>query len=111
MLLTDFMRRCEEYFAADGCIIDQPFQDRLPEGMIRCYMGADKVVGFGHQLSKALIPPLPEGPDSEAAQPGPRILHRASAPEFQSLRTKMEKEWTPKMMHLLGVDLRSLPVI
>jgi hypothetical protein len=23
--------------------------------MIRCYMGVDKVVGFGHQLIKALI--------------------------------------------------------
>ena len=111
MLLTDFMRRCEDYFATDGCIIDQPFQARLPEGMIRCYMGADKVIGFGHQLIKALIPPPPEGPDSEAAQPGPRIMHPASAPEFQSLRTRMEEEWTPQMMRLLGIDLRSLPVI
>jgi hypothetical protein len=111
MLLTDFMRRCDEYFDADGCIIDQPFQARLPEGMIRCYMGAEKVIGFGHQLIKALIPPPPEGPDSEAAQPGPRMMHPASAPEFQSLRMKMEEEWTPQMMKLLGIDVPSLPVI
>src|SRR3984893_992694 len=45
--LADFMTRCEGYFASDGCIVDQPFQPRLPDGMIRCYMGADKVVGFG----------------------------------------------------------------
>ena len=80
MPLDDFMRRCEVYFGADGCIVDQPFQPRLPDGMIRCYMSGDKVVGFGHQLIKALIPPPPEGPDSEAAQPGPRIMHPASAP-------------------------------
>jgi hypothetical protein len=110
MPLGDFMRRCEEYFDADGCIIDQPFQARLPEGMIRCYMGADKVVGFGQQLIKALIPP-PEGPDSQAAQPGPRIMHPASAPEFQSLRIKMEREWTPQLMQLLDIDVASLPVI
>ena len=67
MPLDDFMRRCEAYFAAEGCIVDQPFQPRLPDGMIRCYMGGDKVVGFGHQLIKALIPPPPDGPDSEAA--------------------------------------------
>jgi hypothetical protein len=79
MLLYDFMTICDEYFAADGCVVDQPFQARLPEGMIRCYMGADKVVGFVHQLIKALIPP--EGPDSEPAQPGPRIMYPASAPE------------------------------
>jgi hypothetical protein len=109
--LGDFMSSCESYFANDGCIVDQPFQARLPDGMIRCYMGTDKVVGFGHQLIKALIPPPPEGPDSEAAQPGPRIMHSAAAPEFQALRTKMESEWTPQMMQLLGIDAGSLPII
>jgi hypothetical protein len=109
--LGDFMTRCETYFANDGCIIDQPFQARLPDGMIRCYMGADKVVGFGHQLIKALMPPAPEGPYSEAAQPGPRIMHPASAQEFQALRTKMEFEWTPQMMQLLGIEAMSLPII
>ena len=109
--LGDFMSQCETYFANDGCIIDQPFQARLPDGMIRCYMGADKAVGFGHQLIKALIPPPPEGPDSEAAQPGPRIMHPASAPEFQVLKTKMESEWTPQMMQLLDIDAESLPII
>jgi hypothetical protein len=81
------------------------------EGMIRCYMGADKVVGFGHQLIKALIPPPPEGPDSAAAQPGPRIMHEASAEPFQALKTKMETEWTPQMMATLGIDATSLPII
>src|ERR1700720_40120 len=78
LALETFMARCENYFAANGCIIDQPFQPRLPDGMIRCYMGADKVVGFGHQFIKALIPPPPDGPDSPAAQPGPSILKPAS---------------------------------
>jgi hypothetical protein len=111
MPLDDFMGRCESYFAADGCIVDQPYQPRLPDGMIRCYMGTDKVVGFGHQLVKALIPPPPEGPDSELARPGPRIMHPASAPAFQALRTKMEAEWTPQMMQLLDIDGDSLPII
>jgi hypothetical protein len=111
MLLGDFMRRCESYFVAEGCIIDQPFQPRLPDGMIRCYMSADKVVGFGHQLVKALIPPPPEGPDSERGRPGPRIMHPASAAAFQALRTKMEAEWTPQMMQLLAIDTESLPTI
>jgi hypothetical protein len=111
MPLGDFMNRCEGYFANEGCIIDQPFQTRLPDGMIRCYMGADKVVGFGHQLIKALIPPPAEGPDSEAAQPAPRTMHPASAPEFQALRTKMESEWTPQMRQLVGIDTECLPII
>jgi hypothetical protein len=109
--LAEFMSRCELYFAADGCIVDQPFQPRLPDGMIRCYMGADKVVGFGHQLIKALVPPPPEGPDSPAAQPGPRIMHGADAEPFQALREKMEAEWTPQMMEVLGIEKASLPII
>jgi hypothetical protein len=74
-------------------------------------MGADQVVGFGHQLIKALIPPPPEGPDSPAAQPGPRIMHPPSVPMFQALRTKMETEWTPQMMRLLGISAEALPII
>jgi hypothetical protein len=109
--MAAFMARCQDYFAGDGCIIDQPFQPRLPEGMIRCYMGVDKVVGFGHQLIKALIPPPLEGPDSPAAQPGPRIMHGADAPPFQALRAKMEAEWTPRMMTTLGIDAGSLPIV
>ena len=109
--LRDFMERCEVYFSADGCIVDQPFQPRLPDGMIRCYVSADRVVGFGHQLIKALIAPPPEGPASEGAQPGPRIMHPASAPAFQAVRTNMEAEWVPGMMRLLDIDAQSLPII
>jgi hypothetical protein len=109
--LAMFMSRCAGYFEADGRIIDQPFQPRLPDGMIRCYMGVDKVVGFGHQRIKALIPPPPEGPDSPAAQPGPRIMHGADVEQFQALRAKMENEWTPKMIEILGIDTSALPII
>jgi hypothetical protein len=109
--LKEFMTRCEPYFASGGCIIDQPFQPRLPEGMIRCYMGVNKVVGFGHQLIKALIPPPAHSLDSPATQPGPRIMHGADAASFQALRAKMETEWTPQMLATLGIDEASLPII
>jgi hypothetical protein len=74
-------------------------------------MGIDRVVGFGHQLIKALIPPPPEGPDSPAAQPGPRIMHGPDAPPFQRLRAKMEAEWTPQMLEVLGLERAALPII
>ena len=109
--LSQFIARCEAYFTDGGLIIDQPFQPRLPEGMIRCYMGVDKVVGFGHQLIKALIEPPPEGPDSPAAQPGPRIMHSPDAEPFQLLRAKVEEEWVPQMMQLLGIEAGLMPII
>jgi hypothetical protein len=109
--LENFMSRCETYFGWGGCIIDQPFQPRLPDGMIRCYMGLDKVVGFGHQKIKALISPAPEGPDARAAQPGPRNMYGPEAAQFQALRTRMEAEWTPEMMNVLRLERDSLPII
>jgi hypothetical protein len=105
------MCRCEGYFGWGGCIVDQPFQPRLPDGMIRCYMGADRVAGFGHQYIKALIEPPPEGPDASAAQPGPRVMHGPDAAPFQALRTKMETEWVPQMIDILDLDPASLPII
>ena len=111
MPLDAFLARCEPYFGWGGCIIDQPFQARLPDGMIRCYMSGAGVAGFGHQLIKALIPPPTEGPDSPEAQPGPRIMHGPDAQPFQTLRRLMEDEWTPQMMKLLAIDEASLPVI
>jgi hypothetical protein len=73
----DFMRQWEAYLANEGRIVDQPFQARPFDGMIRCHMSADKVIGFGHQFIKALIPPPSEGPASQAAQPGPRIMRKS----------------------------------
>jgi hypothetical protein len=109
--LQGFMQRCEPYFGWGGCIIDQPFQPRLPEGMIRCYMAGDRVAGFGHQLIRALMSPPPEGPDSPAAQPGPRIMHGPNAALFQKLKAHMEDEWTPQMMKALGIARVALPII
>ncbi|MBY3227603.1 Cj0069 family protein [Rhizobium laguerreae] len=106
--LSDFMSRCEAYFTEGGCIVDQPFQSRLPEGMIRCYMSGSRVVGFGQQLVKALVT---SGAGREPLQPGPRIMHPASAGPFQTLRTRMESEWTPDMMSTLGIEAASLPII
>ena len=109
--LSRFTSRCQEYFAGDGSVIDQPFQPRLPDGMIRCYMAANEVAGFGHQLIKALVEPPPEGPDSPAAQPGPRIMHPKSVPQFRHLRSSMETDWVPALMKLLDIAQSELPLI
>jgi hypothetical protein len=111
MALGAFFDRCEPYFAGSGCLIDQPFQPRLPEGMIRCYLVQDRVVGFGRQLIKALMPPPSPDDPPEAAEPGPRIMSDAHYPPFQTLRTRMEEEWVPAMTRLLGIDPSSLPAI
>jgi hypothetical protein len=111
MSLGEFFQRCEPYFAGDGRIIDQAYQARLPDGMIRCYLVHDKVAGFGHQAINALYPSAPGAPPESAPQPGPRYYHPSTKREFQSLKRQLELEWVPAMQRLLGIDTVQLPVL
>lgn len=109
MALDEFLERCQPYFAGTGCMIDQPFEPRLGDGMIRCYLVHDKVAGFGHQFVTALMPP-PAG-DSTSPAPPPRLYYGPAKPEFQALKARIEYEWVPEMQRLLDIDTASLPAI
>lgn len=109
MRLADFIARCDQYFARSACMIDQPYQARLGEGMIRCYLVHDRVVGFGHQFVTALLPP-PAG-SLESPPPPQRLYYGPSKPEFQALKQKLESELVPEMQRLLDLDLDSLPAL
>ena len=109
--LDEFFSRCEPYFAGDGRMIDQAYQPRLPEGMVRCYLVHDKVAGFGHQAINALYPAPPGAPPEQAPQPGPRLYHPPSLPEFQALKRQLEQEWVPAMQRVLDIETDRLPVL
>jgi hypothetical protein len=111
MPLAEFVERCGVYFAASGRMVDQPYQERLPDGTIRCYLVHDRVEGFGHQAINALYPPPPGVSASEAPRPGPRLYCPPTRPDFQPLRRKLEDEWLPEMQRVLGIETASLPVI
>jgi hypothetical protein len=53
--LDEFVARCASAFDAGGCLFDQPFQPRIAEGLVRCYLVADDVVGFARQSADALL--------------------------------------------------------
>jgi uncharacterized protein DUF6815 len=105
LTLDEFLERCVGYFE-DGCVIDQPFQARLSEGVVRCYMAGDRCAGFGHQKVKALV----EAAAARAAA-GPRLYTSNADPRFQRLRRLMEDEWTPQLAALLDIPRRDLPMI
>jgi hypothetical protein len=103
--LTEFMKRCEPYFAGAGLMVEQPFQERISEGMIRVYLTHDKVVGFAHQYPAGLRP-------QSAGEPPPgKVFQVASAADHSHLRQLVESRWLPEMQRLLDVDTYSLPVI
>jgi hypothetical protein len=103
--LDDFLARCSAYFV-DGCVIDQAFQARLPEGVVRCYMTGDRCAGFGHHKVRALV----DAPVARAAA-GPRLYTAKADPRFQRLRGLMEDEWVPQLTAMLDIPPRELPMI
>ena len=106
--LEEFCRRCEAY---GGRMLDQAYQPRLTEGMVRCYLVHDRVEGFGLQRINALYP-APAGAPAEAAPaPTPRLYHPPTLPEWQSLKQRVEREWVPAMQRLLDIPTESLPVL
>jgi hypothetical protein len=38
MHLSEFVARCEPYFDGDGLMVEQPYQERIGDGMIRVYL-------------------------------------------------------------------------
>jgi hypothetical protein len=111
MTLSAFLSRCLPYFASGGSMIDQQYQSRLPEGMVRCYVVGDQVAGFGEQLVNALYPAPPGALPSDAPQPGPRHYFPPTRPDFQRLKDKLEREWIAEMCGLLELDRSQLPVL
>jgi hypothetical protein len=109
--LGEFFERCEEYFLGTGRMIDQEYQERLPEGMIRCYLVHEKVAGFGHQAVNALCPAPPGAAPTEAPKPGRRIYHPPDKPEFQVLKNKLEHAWVPAVQRRFEIETESLPIL
>ena len=105
LALDGFLERCLEYFE-DGGVIDQPFQPRLSEGVVRCYMAGGRCAGFGHHKVKALV----DAPASRA-EAGPRLYASNADPRFQCLRWLMEDEWTAQLISLMDIPRRDLPMI
>jgi len=103
--LDRFLTQCEAYFEQDGFIVDQPFQDRVIDGMVRCYVAGDRIAGFAHQYPKGLLPPDHRRPHAEKRMFGP------DEKAFAKLRQQVENEWVPQMMAKLGIDKSSMPVI
>ncbi len=103
--VEEFLERCVEYFE-DGCVIDQPFQARLGQGVVRCYMAGDRCAGFGHHKVKALV----EDPAARA-EAGPRLYTSNADARFQHLRRLMEDEWIPQLTSLLDMARTDLPMI
>ena len=106
--LPDFLERCRSYFSGAGCLVDQAFQHRAADGMIRCYLSQDRIVGFAEQWPRretaaAGLPAL--------GMASAKTMHEPSGVPFRELRRLMEETWLPSMLRILELAPVELPAI
>jgi hypothetical protein len=105
----DFLDRFDDYLANGGLLIDQDLQRRVGEGLVRCYMCQDKVVGFSEQFPRnAAIGHAALSPFGMASD---KTMHEETEPRFQGLRRSMESDWTPGLQALLDIQTAALPAL
>jgi len=108
--LAALLQRMAPYFepANGGHMIDQAWQPRLVDGMVRAYLVEDRLAGFGHQAINALYPAQP---GEAAPAPGPRLYHDADLPQFQALRRLLETQWIAQLRERVGLTRSQLPLL
>ena len=99
---AEAVARMAPYFEQGGHMVDQAWQPRLPEGMLRAYLVQDRVAGFGVQQVVALHP---------SAEPTPRLYHPADLAEGQTLRHRLETDWLPALQARFGLAREALPML
>lgn len=108
--LQGLLQHLAPYFepAQGGHMIDQAWQPRLVDGMVRAYLVQDRVTGFGYQAVNALLPAPSGGP---APQPGPRLYYGPDLPEFRVLRQRLESGWIDLLRQCVGLAPDRLPLL
>lgn len=113
--LEEFMAGCTALYSAwggTGHLIDQEYQPRISEGLVRCYMVQSTVVGCALQ-----DPPQAQAPGRGAARaavlgvPSPKTMVPPDHPEFQHLSRRLADEWIPAMCRALALDPTDLPML
>lgn len=105
MDMPELLQTLAPYFDAEagGHMIDQAWQPRLSEGMVRAYLVGERVAGFGHQAINALHPDEP--------QPGPRLYHGPDLAQFQGLRQRLESGWITLLCERVSLEAELLPLL
>ena len=85
-------------------MVEQPYQARLAEGMIRAYLTHDRVVGFAQQYPRGL-----SGPEI-AGEPRREEFDLAVARGTRGWATGWSPKWVPSCSESSGLE-RGLPVI
>src|SRR5258705_5699356 len=98
----DFFAAFKIYFNDGGILVDQPWNENIINGMVRCYLTGTKVSGFGYQEINALYP---------NKKPGKRYYFSEDCGLFRDLQEIMENKWVPLLQQITGIKNEMMPVI
>lgn len=104
--LAGFIAEMAGAFDGGASLIDQAFQPRVSDGMVRCYMSRGDVVGFAEQFPRVREPGVPALGMNSA-----KTMHGRDAPAFKDLCERMEREWTPGLQRALDLATSALPIL
>jgi hypothetical protein len=107
MPLHECVTSLEAYLGGDGRLVQQPYQERLGEGMTRAYCSHGDVVGFALQYPRGLLSPSID----PGSLPASKAFEAADTPAYADLRERMESEWIPELQRILRLEREQLPVI
>ncbi|OLP67265.1 hypothetical protein BJM39_30985, partial [Salmonella enterica subsp. enterica serovar Javiana] len=116
--LQAFMESCSPIYSESdgrGHLVVQPYEPRISEGLVRCYLVQDRVVGFALQNP----PETKGGLDAQTTPrqpavfglPSPKTMLPAGHPNFEGLRGRLEHEWIPQMCEVFPVSPDRLPLL
>jgi hypothetical protein len=108
MTLPALLALMADYFADGGHMVDQAWQPRLVDGMVRAYLVEDRVTGFGVQAVNALYPATAGEP---APPPGPRLYHGPELAPFQNLKRLLETRWVEQLRSQVSLPRDQLPLL
>lgn len=105
----EFYQEFKIYFSDGGSLIDQPWNENIQNGMVRCYLTGSKVSGFGFQEINALYP----SPSSslELIPTSKRFYFTENCFLFRELKKLMEEKWVPELLEKMDISVKELPVI
>lgn len=108
----------EGWGGASG-LVDQEFISGVTRGIVRCYLVGARVVGFARQYPDGAVPDGPlrmapgAGPSAQEVMglPSPKTMYPPGELAFEGLRERLETEWVPGTLSMLGLGIGDLPAL
>ncbi len=107
MTVNEFFNTFESHFNQGAMLIDQPWNPNIVNGMVRCYLSANRVAGFGYQEVNALYPLV----NSIFKKPSQRFYYSEECGLFRDLKKIMENVWIKRLQQIKKMETNMLPVI